>query len=1022
MSLEQTNMFLYFTVALVLFATLEAGAGVFLSNSVSLTGTIVSCGEVKSIVFTENALFLGGNFTRVGKPIGSGAPINPFTGAPTGSYPSISGKIYSVLPDHNGGWYIGGSFYEAGDFDRSGIAHIDSNGLVSSWYPGDISGTVYALAYSLDSNIIYIGGNFSKIGSTSCTSLLAVSASSGEIITNFTASIGGCVYSILPYQTNIIIGGAFTSVNGYAISNFAVISAANGTVIPWNAEIDSPVYALHKMTHTNWIVAGGAFTHILGTERAHLAAFIPLLETNSLQDWDVAPNSNVYAIIQNQMDENRLYVGGDFTQIGGKARAGIAEILPMTAAITTWQPDIPTSPPLISPIILTLAISPDGSNIFAGGIFNGYAVGIERVTGDLLEWQHTPNDVVNKIAVSADGKKIYLGGAFSLIGGEPRRALALLSPFTGELLSQTFDLTNGTIECMALAPDKSTLYIAGSFTNANGNAITNICALKLSDVSIAPFSPAVSGRITSICLSSDGSNIFIGGDFSSVNGVSRMRLAKIKTTSSEVISTFNVPLNGIPYKLMLNQAGTILYLCGEFTTVAGQSRKYLAAINADTGALLNWAPQPNDIVNDIALLTNGLLAAGRFSNIAGNSHSALAFFDNAGNFQSWGPTFTSSDKIENILPITNNRQPCVVLAGAFVLSPYTNLLALDVISGNVISNWMPNPSESAINDMTTSDDGGVLYIGCDYICLSNEIKHGFSIFSPKYTLKYSAGENGTVSGTLTQIVYHGWCGSSITAQGNYGFEFALWSDGKTNNPRRDCHTSNDINVSAFFSIRKPTGLRATDGSIIQAVQLSWAPSPLAMAYRIFRAANSSNISSAILLATTSATNYYDYNVGAHTNYYYWLQAITATYTSLLTTAEIGFPAVHGPMLIINNMVGYFLSFSKSTPINVSIQMLTEPSYKGVPVDWWAVAFAAYANRWYYLNSSLQWISFDGNLQNIQPAYMGELFDISSPFAILSNMILPADIYYVWFAVDYPMDGKPEPMYLLVDSASFRINE
>jgi hypothetical protein len=296
------------------------------------------------------------------------------------------------------------------------------------------------------------------------------------------------------------------------------------------------------------------------------------------------------------------------------------------------------------------------------------------------------------------------------------------------------------------------------------------------------------------------------------------------------------------------------------------------------------------------------------------------------------------------------------------------------------------------------------------------------MFSPSYSIQYSAAINGTVSGALTQKVYHGCCGSKITATANYGFEFLQWSDGRTDNPREDCRVTNDINVTAIFSPAKPSDFSASDGSVLDAVYLNWTPAPLATAYRIFRAANSSNIGSATFLATCTSTDYYDYSVGYETNYYYWLQAVSPGYTSAVTYSDIGFPAKYGPMIIINNMVGYSLCFNKDTPMNAAIQMLVPSSYLGIPVDWWAVAFAGYANQWYYLNSYFQWCPFDGQLEyeHIVPAYMGNLFNIIPPLTITSNFILPPDIYYIWVAVDYPMDGKPEPLYLVIDGASFRI--
>ncbi len=46
-----------------------------------------------------------------------------------------------------------------------------------------------------------------------------------------------------------------------------------------------------------------------------------------------------------------------------------------------------------------------------------------------------------------------------------------------------------------------------------------------------------------------------------------------------------------------------------------------------------------------------------------------------------------------------------------------------------------------------------------------------------YTLTYTAGSNGTISGTTPQTVNHGSNGTAVTAVPNTGYHFTQWSDG-----------------------------------------------------------------------------------------------------------------------------------------------------------------------------------------------------------------------------------------------------
>ena len=67
-----------------------------------------------------------------------------------------------------------------------------------------------------------------------------------------------------------------------------------------------------------------------------------------------------------------------------------------------------------------------------------------------------------------------------------------------------------------------------------------------------------------------------------------------------------------------------------------------------------------------------------------------------------------------------------------------------------------------------------------------------------FTLTYTAGANGTLSGTTSQTVTYGLNGTAVTAQPNPGFAFVSWSDGGLANPRTDTNVTNNLSVTANF--------------------------------------------------------------------------------------------------------------------------------------------------------------------------------------------------------------------------------
>ncbi len=104
-----------------------------------------------------------------------------------------------------------------------------------------------------------------------------------------------------------------------------------------------------------------------------------------------------------------------------------------------------------------------------------------------------------------------------------------------------------------------------------------------------------------------------------------------------------------------------------------------------------------------------------------------------------------------------------------------------------------------------------------------------------YTLTYTAGANGTLTGTTPQTIDHGSDGTTVTAVPDSGFHFVDWSDSSTANPRTDTNVQADLNVTANFdfdAVNYTTGTEVplsvnafiATGSTV-AFTLNFAPTP-----------------------------------------------------------------------------------------------------------------------------------------------------------------------------------------------------
>src|SRR5207249_4420916 len=138
----------------------------------------------------------------------------------------------------------------------------------------------------------------------------------------------------------------------------------------------------------------------------------------------------------------------------------------------------------------------------------------------------------------------------------------------------------------------------------------------------------------------------------------------------------------------------ILYLSGEFTVVGGKPRRYLAAVNARTGGVTDWRPDPDNFVQTILPVRNTVYVGGDFSNIGGKPRSKLAALDAAtGIAGDWSP-------VPNREVTALAWGDSVLYVGGFFTiiggQPRTLIAAIDPSSGAATA-WHPDASRTPDN-------------------------------------------------------------------------------------------------------------------------------------------------------------------------------------------------------------------------------------------------------------------------------------------------------------------------------------
>jgi len=342
-------------------------------------------GIIYSIAASTDTLYLGGNFTSVGGTMRNGlAAIDRSTGAVISTWdPGLdnSATVYALALSADGKTlYVGGNFsVTVGTITLNNIAAIDTQtgSVLSAWNP-DADGVVRAVALAPGGGTLYAGGDFSLVGGAARARLAAISTAT-ELATPWNPGADATVRSLAvsPDGARVYVGGDFLIVDGQVRRRLAALLATSGAATAWNPDIDptlvtgSGVYALVLAANGDTLYVGGEFTDIDGQPLPRLAALDTSQTTaGSIADplWSPAPNGTVRALSLSY-DETMIYVGGDFTNIGGLARANVAKLrIDNATSVPGWDPGAAFVAG--SPVVYALGSDPGRSALYSGGDFD----------------------------------------------------------------------------------------------------------------------------------------------------------------------------------------------------------------------------------------------------------------------------------------------------------------------------------------------------------------------------------------------------------------------------------------------------------------------------------------------------------------------------------------------------------------------------------------------------------------------------------------------------------------------------
>ncbi|WP_167880766.1 hypothetical protein [Leptospira yanagawae] len=412
---------------------------------------------------------------------------------------------------------------------------------------------------------------------------------------------GGAVLAAYFDEKRILLGGTFSYV-GPNVGNVAVLNPNTGILIDRKEcpypEVNGSSNAVTGDGEGGFFVSG-SFTSVQGISASGVA--------HIKKDCTVDPNfsgavstingQSIYAMVHYQ---DKLYVTGNFANLNGIPRLGLARLDARTGAIdSTWIANLQ---------------------------------GLSQV-GYVLKM---------------DGDYLYVGGNFSTIAGTGYQSLA------------RFNLVNGTLDTSWIpttAANENIRDLAFGTTNLGTEVVFSVGDATPTSFYVNPLAgpgAALGGYTVNFtnggaatAIQYRNGQILIAGNFSEVNGVTTGNFAILNNTNAGLVSgSPHLNTNNEIFRLYLHEDSLILF--GKFTSILGKERNYGAAINLNSYELTNFDPnfsfEPNqNFLNSTIIGGNRLVVPGVFTSVNGVKRTNLVELSrDTGKPTEWNPYLDQS--------------------------------------------------------------------------------------------------------------------------------------------------------------------------------------------------------------------------------------------------------------------------------------------------------------------------------------------------------------------------------------------
>lgn len=522
------------------------------------------------------------------------------------------------------------------------VAHadVDSHPGVVAERPRDIGvhavdGEVRTVAQVGGS--VVIGGSFTQVGPVTRGAVGIVDTANDTFAPGFPDVVGSVSVAVPDGAGGWYLGGSFSSVGGLARANLAQVDSA-GAVTGFAPSPNGAVLDLTTTANGDVIAAGG-FSAMAG----QTANGVARLAADGALVWGGTVTGGSARAAALSSDGTMVYVGGDFSQVGGAVFRRLAALDTATGARkTTFAVGAPNQPVTDIAVRSTGEVLITGSFTAVGGTARVRLANLDGATGALGSLNVSINNTVNDMELDDAGNVVYVAGTFGTVGGSTRNRLAGIS-LAGPGSVTTLALAGVTGNLAAVALDgNGGLYLGGSFQitpeKDNPAVIARVAVATSAVTTVVPYyqtprslaRPPVSGTSGALALVRSGSSLLVAGDFSDYGIIGRSGLAAYDLTTGALRSDFNPAPDAQVNIVKASANAQSVFVGGEFLNIAGEAHNRIAKLDITTGHNVpGFAATANSYVKDMAVRTDGntVYVGGNFDSLHGVMTQRLAAID-----------------------------------------------------------------------------------------------------------------------------------------------------------------------------------------------------------------------------------------------------------------------------------------------------------------------------------------------------------------------------------------------------------